>query len=208
MVSNIDIYSTGISTKKGSLGYYGLLEWWENEFSIQERSYIVEKYKAMGGSELTKGTILGSSATVINFLTGFQSWFTTLSDEIISEKILKKAEQLLTSDTPILDVHFLYGTFIEHYYKKRNIDLTFYDLAKKYCLKQITISRQAKEAFLSEPWFKALPRHKGYEQLAIVLEKEKKYNEAEQLCIEAKQSGWNGDWDKRIFTLRKKMDKT
>jgi hypothetical protein len=205
MSSKIDIYKTGTPTDKGSLGYYNLLDWWDNDFTNSEKLYIVEKYIPMGGGELTKGTILGSSANVINFLTGLQSWFTTLADKTISEKILTKAESLLTGETPILDTHFLYGCLIEHYYKKRNIDLRFYELAKQYCLKQIAISKNAKEAFLSDSAFSTLPRHKGYEQLAIILEKEKDYNNAMLICLEAKKAGWNTDWDKRILTLEKKM---
>jgi hypothetical protein len=207
MTSKIDIYKTGTPTERGSLGYYNLLDWWDADFSNNEKLYILEKYIPMGGGELTKGTILGSSATVINFLTGLQSWFTTLADETISEKILRKAESLLTNETPILDTHFLYGCLIEHYYKKRNIDLRFYELAKQYCLKQIAISKKAKVAFLSDPAFQTLPRHKGYEQLVIILEKEKEYDNALSLCLEAKEDGWNSDWDKRILTLEKKMKK-
>ncbi len=207
MISKIDIYKTGTTTERGSLGYYSLLDWWDTNFSNSEKLYILEKYIPMGGGELTKGTILGSSATVINFLTGLQSWFTTLADEAISEKILKKAESLLTNETSILDSYFLYGSLIEHYYKKRNIDLRFYELAKQYCFKQIRISYSAKVAFLSDPTFPTLPRHKGYEQLAIILEKEKEYDNALSLCLEAKEAGWNTDWDKRILTLEKKMKK-
>lgn len=173
MTSKIDIYKTGAPTESGNLGYYDLLDWWDCDFSNSEKLYILEKYIPMGGGELTKGTILGSSPTVINFLTGLQSWFTALADESISEKILKKAESLLTLETPILDTHFLYGCLIEHYYKKRNMDLRFYELAKQYCLKQIAISKKTKVALLSDPAYPTLPRHKGYEQLSIILEKKK-----------------------------------
>ena len=206
MTLKIDIYKTGSPSERGFLGYYDLIGWWETSFSPKEKIFILEKYKPMGSNELIEGTVTGSSATVVNFLIGLQSWFTKLADESISEKILIKAESLLTDETPILDRHFLYGCFIEHYYKKRNIDFRFYDLAKQYCMKQISISQEAKGGFLSDdPPFPNLPRHKGYEQLAIILEKEKKYNDALSLCLEAKEIGWNTDWDKRILALEKKM---
>lgn len=207
MIPKIDIYKTGTPTDRGSLGYYDLLDWWDIDFTNSEKLYILEKYNPMGGGEITKGTIIGSSATVVNFLTGLQSWFTTLADEAISEKILKKAESLLTNETPIIDIHFLYGSLIEHYYKKRSVDIRFYDLAIQYCLKQIAISRIAKIAFLSDPAFSTLPRHKGYEQLAIILEKEKDYTGSLKLCFEAKEIGWNTDWDKRISNLESKLNK-
>lgn len=207
MTSKSDIYKTGTPTEGGSLGYYNLLDWWDNDFTINEKLYILDKYKPIGGGELTKGAILGSSATAINFLTGLQSWFTTFTDEAISEKILLKAESLLTDESPILDRHFLYSCLIEHYYKKRGIDIRFYELAKQYCINLITISKVAKDAFLSGAAFQALPRHKGYEQLAIILEKEKDYNNAMLVCIEAKEAGWNADWNKRILILEKKIKK-
>jgi len=191
--------------ERGSLAYYNLLDWWNKDFTNNEKKYILEKYIPMGGAELTKGTIFCSSASAINFLIGLQSWFTTLADESISEKILKKAESLLTDATPILDIHFLYACLIEHYYKKRSINIKFYELAKQYCLKQIAISAKVKIAFLSESAFTKLPRHKGYEKLAIIFEKEKLYDRAMLICFEGKKNGWNTDWDKRILTLERKI---
>lgn len=200
-------YKTGTPTNKGSLGYYSLLEWWENEFSKNEKTYILENYKPMGGPDLNKGSIFDLSASVISFLSGLQSFFTNLADEVISEKILNKAESLIDDNIPILDIHFLYGSIMKHYYKKRNIAPKFYLLAKKYCGKQIGISTNVKKAFLSESWCYSLPRHMGYQQLAIILEKEKNYKEAIDLCLEASNSGWNSDWNKRIERLNKKLEK-
>ncbi len=50
----------------------------------------------------------------------------------------------------------------------------------------------------------SLPSHKGYEQLAIILNKQGKDDEAIKLCNEAKNQGWAGDWDKRIARYSKK----
>src|SRR5260221_11213643 len=107
MNTSIDKYATGIPSEHGSLKYYSLLQWRDEEFTENQKQYIVEKYKPMGGIGLTEGNIMGSSASVINFLTGLQSWFTTLADEIISEKILINAEALITRRIPLLDIHFL-----------------------------------------------------------------------------------------------------
>ena len=208
MNSPIDIYATGIPSEHGNLGYYNLLNWWDKEFTNSQKQYLVVKYKPMGGAgNLETGNIIESSTSVINFLVGLQSWFTNLSDENISEKILLKAESLITTSIPILDIHFLYSCFVEHYYKKRNIDPRFYDLAKLYCEKQIEISQKAKEMFLKEFPTSKLPRHMGFEQLAIILEKEKKYIEAIELCIKAKIMGWNTDWPKRITRIANKQSR-
>ena len=156
-----------------------------------------------GGAGLTYGQILESSASAVNFLTGLQSWFTNLSDEGISQKILLKAEQIVTKKTPILDIHFLYGALLEHYYKKRKFDSKNYDLAKAYCSKQIEISPLTKSKFMEN--YGLLPRHKCYEQLAIILEKEHNYLEALQLSNRAKKEGWKSNWDKRITKLKIKL---
>ena len=196
---------TGQPTENGSLGYYHLLDWWKNEFNNDEQLYILARYKPMGGTGLINGMLSNSSASSINFLTGLQTWFTNLTDEVISEKILKKAETLISEETTILDIHFLYNCFIKHYYKKRNIGNEFYELAKVYCKKQIEISQEVKDAFITEPWFTVLPRHKGFEQLAIIFEKEEKYADAIKLCARGKEMCWNGDWDKKISNLDKKL---
>ncbi len=52
-----------------------------------------------------------------------------------------------------------------------------------------------------------LPRHTGYEQLAIIREKEKDHPEAIRLCGEAMAQGWNGDWEKRIQRCKAKLSK-
>ena len=205
MPSQINMYNTGKPSEFGTLGYYDLLEWWNTEFDLNERLYISQKYKPMGGGGLTSGQVMGSSASAVNFLTGLQSWFTNLSDQAISQKILLKAEQIITEETPILDIHFLYLALLEHYYKNRKVNSKYFDLAKIYCVKQIEIATLTKPKFIEE--FGFLPRHKGYEQLAIILENEYNYIEALSLSNQAKKEGWKSDWDKRILKLETKLIK-
>lgn len=50
-----------------------------------------------------------------------------------------------------------------------------------------------------------LPRHYGFERLAIVAEQDGRYGEALVLCRRAKAEGWSGDWQKRIDRLTLKM---
>lgn len=190
----------------GLIKYYSLEIWWQNSFSESEQKYIIQKYKPLNGNNLIRGVIINSSISDINFLTGLQSYFSTLNDERISEIILKKAESLIQESTPILDIHFLYSTFINHYYKKRNLDVEFYELSKEYCKKQISINKEVKKAFRKEG-FPSLPRHLGFEKLAIILEKEKDFNEAIKICEKAKSLHWNSDWDKRIQRIEKKKEK-
>jgi hypothetical protein len=52
-----------------------------------------------------------------------------------------------------------------------------------------------------------LPRHVGYERLAIILEKNKEYDQAIRTCEAAKLGGWSGDWDRRIDRCAARMAK-
>jgi hypothetical protein len=49
-----------------------------------------------------------------------------------------------------------------------------------------------------------LPIHIGYKQLSIIKDKQKEYEEVVKICVQAKEEGWSGDWDKRIEKAKKK----
>ena len=51
-----------------------------------------------------------------------------------------------------------------------------------------------------------MPAHQGFEQLAIVLERDGKYREAMLLCSMAMDDGWFGDWANRIERCQKKSN--
>jgi hypothetical protein len=185
---------------KKSLETYDLIDWWNTQFSTQEKEYIIQKYQPMMGIPDNC-----EDYPVFRFLIGVQSWFLDLKDAEISQKLLSKAESFITPSTPILDLHFFYSNSIKHYYKLRNVDVKFYNLAKENCLRQIQLSKLAKDQFLLEDWH-ILPRHLGFEQLSIILEKESKYKDAITLCQQAESIGWKGDWQKRIDRLSKKAE--
>lgn len=104
----------------------------------------------------------------------------------------------------ILDLHFaILERIREHYGNRQTGDN--YRRSIAYCKAQIKIQADAARAFLREYPGEPLPAHTGYSQLAIILEKEKKFDEAISLAEEAKANGWSGDWDKRIKRLRGKI---
>ncbi len=198
---------------KGDIGYHQLEEWWFSIFTDGERKYITEKYQPMSMGEetetknhLTEGDISWTSASASNFLNGLSSWFNGPNDRAIGRKIGEKAkEEALKSKDP-LDMHFALSSLITLYYRDRD-QADYYDKALAYCRAQIKIQAVAAKAFLKEYPKQPMPSHVGYEQLAIVLEKEKRYQEAIDLAKEAKQNGWAGDWDKRIERCQKKLAK-
>lgn len=198
----------------GRIGFYGLSEWWLESFSVEEQKYIDTKYQPLTlgdpSNRLLVGDISWSSASVVNFLWGLAGWFDQAEEISVAKRIIDKAE-LLIFEGNAMDKHFLYGTKIKIYYKRRE-NPEYLELALEACRQQIAISEQAKEAFLKqskelgdENLF--IPAHKGYEQLVIVLEKQKDFEEAIALSEKAFGQGWAGDWQKRIERCRKKIDK-
>jgi len=58
-------------------------------------------------------------------------------------------------------------------------------------------ARQAREADLESEQL-GLPEHPGFDRLAFICERERRFDDAIALCSEARRQGWHGDWDKRI----------
>ena len=124
----------------------------------------------------------------------------------------KKEKSISKYDTPKmiesikeLDLHFSIQEKIIIYYKNREIDNNL-ETAIKACEEQIDFAPKAKKAFNTFYKNEPLPSHKGFEQLAIIKEKQGKFSEAISLCKIALNEGWSGDWERRIGKLNKKIN--
>ena len=105
-------------------------------------------------------------------------------------------------------LHFDIQERIEFNYKNRS-DKISYDKAKKLCYDMIEIAPEV-AAKMEETNFMGdrgipLPRHHGYQQLAIILQKEGVFTEAIRICEKGEKEGWNNDFAKRIERLKKKL---
>lgn len=80
-------------------------------------------------------------------------------------------------------------------------------MAVRYCEKQIAYAPMAIRANRMNPQTKGLPQHYGYKQLAIIHEKQGRFNDAIGLCKQALEEGWKGDWETRIRRLQQKRDR-
>lgn len=197
----------------GEIGYFGLDEWWLTAYTAEERDYIEEKYKPMGASRerpLTQGTMTQTTQTAAGLLIGLSTWFVGPADRHLAMRMLKKAESVAGSD--VLDRHLVYSQMIKVYYAERDTQPGAFDVAIAACERQIAIGPQAVAAFWSEYHLPAsqMPRHLGFQQLAIIREKQGDYAEALRLCREAQGQGWRdgkGDWSKRIARLEKRAAK-
>ena len=193
---------------KGLIGYFGLESWWLSEFTDDERQHIARTFQPLGssGGSLTSGNISHSSQTAVGLLRNLAGWFSKEKDRPIAHKLLEKAEELSESEDSVLDAHFLFGQKLEIYYKDRKTP-GYLEAAVEACNQQIALSVKAAQEFRREYRGSQLPSHKGYQQLAIIFEKQGKFDETIELCCKAKEQGWAGDWEKRIERCRRKSDR-
>jgi len=191
---------------EGHVEYYNLQDWWLNTLTADERNTLLTIYKPLGFSSdsLNHGKIKSSSQSVVSYLSNLSGWVKKPEYRKIGYKLIEKAEDSVSNRTPVVDRHFLYQAKLELYYRNREIDNFALPYAIEACKQQIALSTKAKQAFLNE--FDELPSHKGYEQLCIIMEKQKKYDAVIRLANEAKSQGWAGDWDKRIEKCTKKKN--
>lgn len=190
---------------KGLIGYLGLADWWFSSFSDDERNIIRRIYQPSGGCHLDTGQIDYSDFTPLTFLTGLASWFAKDDVRMIAYRMLDHAERYLPTAKDPLDIHFFHQTQIEIYYRDRDTDEGL-SRAIMACRKQIAFAPNAAKAFKRQYRNDPLPSHKGYTQLAIVLESQKDYDQTIQICSEAMKKGWGGDWKKRIDRCIKKKE--
>jgi hypothetical protein len=187
-----DVPSTTPSEGEGLIGYYNLTDWWLSTFTAEERNEI----QARPGS--TTGRAESSLMSVgIAFI---QS-----KDFGIAERLIAKATEV--GGASILDRHFDYEQMAQAYYRHRNDDPEALAPAIDACEKQILLGPEAAKAFLAEYPEDFLPAHHGFQQLAIIQEREKNYTEAIRLCREAMAQGWGGDWEKRIVRCENRLAK-
>jgi tetratricopeptide (TPR) repeat protein len=194
---------------QGEIGYFGLTEWWLSEFSEDEQNYIIKTFQPLGstGESLVKGEILSTSGTAMGLLSSLAGWFGKKEDRVIAYRMLKKAEELIDEKTDILDMHFFYQSKLEIYYRNRENDPNALEEAINACKKQIGIAPKVAVAFKKEYGDATLLSHKGFEQLAIIEEKQKNFEAAIDISQKALEQGWVGDWQKRIERCKKKLNK-
>jgi hypothetical protein len=81
-------------------------------------------------------------------------------------------------------VHFLYQQMIITYYKDRE-KAEYTEKAVEACRNQIALAPAAAREFKAEYGEQPLPEHKGYKQLAIILEKEGRFQDAIEVSEQA-----------------------
>lgn len=194
----------------GEIAYYDLNDWWEKTLTKEERTIIKTTLNPMmiSGKSIDEGEISFSSKSRLAFLGSLSSWFKKPELYSIGKKILQVGEECYKDSNDVLDQHYFCLEEIRLHYANREYDATALEKAIYFCKEQIKLAPKAKAAFRQDPNFRRmpLPLHSGYQQLAIIYEKQKRYADALALSEEAYSAGWNQeDCSKRIPRLKKKI---
>ena len=161
----------------GLIGYYGLTDWWLSTFTEEERKEIqsVRPSLVVGDNE----DIIIPERSYPGFTTGWlENRLSSLAIEFIGSKEMDIAARLLAKaeeagGAKLLDRHFAYQGMAQAYYRHRNDDPEALDLAIDACEKQIHLGPEAAKVFLAEDTEDYLPAHHGFQQLAIIRERER-----------------------------------
>lgn len=182
----------------GYIGYYGLENWWLTELTEEQRNYLLNTAFGENSFKLTQKTFDTTSQSVLTFFSTMIDWIKK-GDPIIIDRIFDKAESLITEQSNIIDVHFLYSVKVDYYHN------LIPEKAIEACNQQISIATPAANAFKKEYKKSPLPSHNGFKTLSIILEKKKEYKQVINLCKKVHKMKWAGDWEKRIARCTKKL---
>ena len=196
---------------EGLICRYGLNDWWLSTFTAEEREEIQARRPSLVARDnqdviAAERTRPGSAfGCVENSLRSIGIEFIQAMDFGIAQRLIDKAPEV--GGASGLDRHFGQQQMAQAYYRHQNDDPEALALAIDACEKQILLGPGAAKAFLSEDPEDFLPAHHGFQQLAIVREREKDYTQAIRLCREATAQGWGGDREKRIVRCETRMAK-
>jgi len=192
------------NVRQGYIAFYNLNNWFYSEFSKEDINFMEQKYEPLGSSStLTTGTV-SNGVFVSFFLANLLGWFYSKERTDLCLKIAIKAEDLFSPENQTYtDIHFYYQGLIQFYYKLRAND-GFLNKAIYYCNKQIEISSFVSKEMKTD--FPKLPRHIGYEQLAIIEKKNKNWQKVIDICQKARKEKWNGTWKERIEEAKKHLN--
>ena len=188
---------------------FRLASWWLSAFTDVQRRHI---RATAGANPWSWSWSFGpddesvSSRVASDFLCELATLFRATEDRKVVRLLFGKAEEIAASDP--LDLHYTYTQMIRFYYRDREEDAATLDAAIAACEKQIALAPRAAAAFRATFPGEPLVGHPGFEQLAIIREKQGHYAEAIALCRQALGQGWAGDWEWRAARCETKARAT
>ena len=194
------------SSASGSHG--PLAGWWAEEFTPEEQTTIAEQF--------TKYPPLGTTfnlrqlSTSPRFLINAATWFTRSDMARIRIRLLEKSLMELGRNPSPAELHYAYMGLMEAWHKLRDIDSAALQTATDYCQRMIAIAPAAMEVLKRDgTWPEGTGlQHPGFNQLAVILDKQSRWPEAIEICRVAQRQGWAGDWTSQIDRYETKLAKS
>ena len=206
----------------GVIAYMGLTDWWLSTFTGEERDSIETAIAAaprlmlgpVNPCPLTGGRILATDLPVsMNTYTsimvlheiGCAIYPRSRSKGLATfRKAVAEGLGLMHQHPRYLqNVHFVYTSMIELNYRDREKVPGALTAAIEACQGQIAIGPLVAKMFAEQ--YGLVPSHTGYYQLAVIDDKQGRWAECIQLCRQALEQGWAGDWEKRIARYERKL---
>jgi tetratricopeptide (TPR) repeat protein len=195
----------------GLIAYYDLQSWWENRWTPAQRELIETKWDtppwigAYAFNPLCKGSppsqpYRPEPDNAGRLLSDLGSMMREPGEFLFAERLFKDSDAMLPAED-WLNRHYLYQRAGNIFYRRRNDTKSGLRLAVAYYEKQVSISANARRVMLDAGG--GLPSHPGYKQLAIMHADAGEYGRAIQLCRQAMEQGWDGDWARRIDRYEK-----
>ncbi len=123
-----------------------------------------------------------------------------------SKKLINKVEKDIDEmeAEDVLDSFYAIEELISDYLENDELDIdTKTALLVIASRKQIDLSSGVKQHLQNSMPGVPLPTHLGYDVLSDIRERQGQYGESIQLCQQAIEEGWTGDWQTRLNRCRK-----
>lgn len=183
--------------------------WLAATFTGPQLNHMRGVLQRLGGSPLD-GLLVGPADRVVFDLGALVGWFDNPRDHLeYAVPILRHLIELLGQLAPawsgsIEHLHFSYQAVMQTAYKLRD-EPGWLDLTVWAARSQVAISPTVAAAMRATYYGHALPRHVGYERLAILADKAGDDREVIRICEAAQAEGWSGSWDKRLAKAHKRL---
>ncbi|RKD85217.1 tetratricopeptide repeat protein [Halopiger aswanensis] len=180
------------------------------ELSEEEQEKLYEYSTAVGtGGKFNQldQSVTSTSQTQQGYLKGVGSSAVSSKDYDFAEKVLLKA--LEAEDDNPTDRHFVYNSLIDLYYKQRDYRDDAIEKCIQYCKEDIEIVDDFLDEWKQE-YGGELPNIPSFKRMAIIYEKQGRYEEALEVCEMALDRGLDdgtkGGFEGRKERVQNKMD--
>lgn len=167
-------------------------------------SASIEKKPLSKPSTFNTGNLI-TSETRLSYFGSTIGWAENEKRYDITEKLIREGNKYINED--LIDAHFFLQAAGECYYKQRETRLDALDLCITYCEQDIALFEQYKVPFIKD--LGTLPRLTTFSRLAIIYEKQGRYEDALRICRLACENnlkdGTKGGFEGRINKIEKKL---